>query len=151
MPISAAKTESLSHVNIEKTNGPWELSYGLFIWQMGCSWINCDASLGCLGYLGVPCHGLVVLPPINTPPALCLGWISFWGPASPQRHVMKSCVHPEEQRDVLSYVCIYMCIYIYLQSFNQYVLASGDRTWLKDDMMMVSFLFAFSKYQERYF
>lgn len=54
-------------------------------------------------------------------------------------------VHLGKQRDVLSY------IYIYLQSFNQYVLVSRDRTWLKDNMMMVSFLFTFSKYQERYF
>lgn len=54
-------------------------------------------------------------------------------------------VHLGKQRDVLSY------IYIYLQSFNQYVLVSRDRTWLKDNMMMVSFLFTFSKYQKRYF
>lgn len=26
MPVSARKTGSLSHVNIEETNGPWELN-----------------------------------------------------------------------------------------------------------------------------
>ena len=31
MPISAGKTESLSHISVENTNEPWELSYGLFI------------------------------------------------------------------------------------------------------------------------
>lgn len=26
MPVSAGKTGSLSHINVEETNGPWELN-----------------------------------------------------------------------------------------------------------------------------